>query len=56
MRGPATSTEGLFTMRRLSDSVSANHLLRRIRTMINEAMAKSRQKRFGTCNIRAADK
>lgn len=40
MRGPDTYTEGLFTMRRLDDFVPANHPLRRIRVMANEALAK----------------
>ena len=40
MRGPDTFTEGLFTMRRLDDFVPANHPLRRIRAMANEALAK----------------
>lgn len=40
MRGSDTYTEGLFTMRRLDDFVPANHPLRRIRVMVNEALAK----------------
>jgi transposase len=40
MRGADTFTEGLFTMRRLDDFVPANHPLRRIRIMANEALAK----------------
>ena len=40
MRGPDTFTEGLFTMRRLDDFVPADHPLRRIRVMVNEALAK----------------
>lgn len=40
MRGPDTYTEGLFTMRRLDDIEPANHPLRRIRAMANEALAK----------------
>jgi transposase len=40
MRGSDTFTEGLFTMRRLDDFVPANHPLRRIRIMANEALAK----------------
>lgn len=40
MRGPDTFTEGLFTMRRLDDFVPANHPLRRIRIMANEALSK----------------
>ena len=40
MRGPDTFTEGLFTMRRLDDFVPANHPLRRIRVMANEALAR----------------
>ena len=40
MRGPDTFTEGLFTMRRLDDFVPADHPLRRIRMMVNEALAK----------------
>jgi hypothetical protein len=40
MRGPDTFTEGWFTMRRLDDFVLADHPLRRIRVMVNEALAK----------------
>jgi transposase len=40
MRGTDSYTEGLFTMRRLDDFVPANHPLRRIRIMVNEALAK----------------
>jgi len=40
MRGSDSYTEGLFTMRRLDDFVPANHPLRRIRIMVNEALAK----------------
>jgi len=40
MRGTDSYTEGLFTMRRLDDFVPANHPLRRIRVMVNEALAK----------------
>jgi len=40
MRGSDTYTEGLFTMRRLDDFVPANHPLRRIRVMVNQALAK----------------
>lgn len=40
MRGSDSYTEGLFTMRRLDDFVPANHPLRRIRTMVNEALSK----------------
>jgi transposase len=40
MRGSDSYTEGLFTMRRLDDFVPANHPLRRIRVMVNEALAK----------------
>jgi transposase len=40
MRGPDTFTEGLFTIRRLDDFVPADHPLRRIRVMVNEALAK----------------
>ena len=39
MRGADTFTESLFTMRRLEDFV-ANHPLRPIRAMVNEALAK----------------
>jgi transposase len=39
MRGADSFTEGLFTMRRLDDFVPANHPLRRIRIMANEALA-----------------
>ena len=41
MRGPDTFTEGLFTMRRLDDFVPADHPMRRIRVMVNEALAKT---------------
>lgn len=40
MRGTDSYTEGLFTMRRLDDFVPASHPLRRIRVMVNEALAK----------------
>lgn len=40
MRGADSYTEGLFTMRRLDDFVPANHPLRRIRVMVNEALGK----------------
>ena len=40
MRGADSFTEGLFTMRRLDDFVPANHPLRRIRIMANEALAR----------------
>lgn len=40
MRGTDSYTEGLFTMRRLDDFVPANHPLRRIRVMVNEALGK----------------
>jgi hypothetical protein len=40
MRGPDTFTEGLFTMRRLDGFVPADHPLRRIRVMVNEALVK----------------
>ncbi len=40
MRGADSFTEGLFTMRRLDDFVPANHPLRRIRLLVNEALAK----------------
>jgi transposase len=40
MRGADTFTESLFTIRRLDDFVPANHPLRRIRVMVNEALAK----------------
>ena len=40
MSGSDTFTEGLFTMRRLDDFVPADHPLRRIRRMVNEALAK----------------
>jgi transposase len=40
MRGSDSYTEGWFTMRRLEDFVPANHPLRRIRMMVNEALAK----------------
>ena len=40
MRGSDVFTEGLFSMRRLDDFVPANHPLRRIRVMVNEALVK----------------
>jgi transposase len=40
MRGADTFTESLFTMRRLEDFVPANHPLRPIRAMVNEALGK----------------
>jgi len=40
MRGSDSYTEGLFTMRRLDDFVPANHPLRRIRIMVNDALSK----------------
>jgi transposase len=40
MRGSDSYTEGLFTIRRLDDFVPANHPLRRIRVMVNVALAK----------------
>ncbi len=40
MRGADTFTESLFTMRRLEDFVPANHPLRPIRAMVNEALLK----------------
>ena len=40
MRGADTFTESLFTMRRLEDFVPADHPLRPIRTMVNEALCK----------------
>lgn len=40
MRGSDSFTEGLFSMRRLDDFVPANHPLRRIRVMVNEALVK----------------
>jgi transposase len=40
MRGSDSFTEGLFSMRRLDDFVPANHPLRRIRMMVNEALAR----------------
>jgi transposase len=40
MRGADTFTESLFTMRRLEDFVPANHPLRPIRAMVNEALIK----------------
>ena len=39
MRGADTFTEGLFTVKKLDDFVSANHPLRVIRTMVNNALA-----------------
>ena len=40
MRGADTFTESLFTMRKLEDFVPAEHPLRSIRVMANEALAK----------------
>ena len=40
MRGPDSFTEGLFTIRKLDDFVPASHPLRRIRVIVNEALAK----------------
>ena len=40
MRGADTYTESLFTMKRLDDFVPANHPLRLIRKMANQALAK----------------
>ena len=40
LRGSDLYTEGLFTMQRLDDFVPANHPLRRIREMVNEALAR----------------
>lgn len=40
MRCATTSTESLFTRRRLDDFVHKSHPLRPIRTMVNQALAK----------------
>ena len=40
MRGADTFTESLFTMRKLEDFVPADHPLRPIRVMVNEALVK----------------
>ena len=40
MRGADTFTESLFTMRRLDDFVPADHPLRPIRVMVNQALTK----------------
>jgi transposase len=40
MRGAETFTESLFTMRRLEDFVPADHPLRAIRELVNEAQVK----------------
>ena len=40
MRGADTFTESLFTMRRLEDFVPADHPLRAIRELVNEALVK----------------
>ena len=40
MRGADTFTESLFTMRRLEDFVPADHPLRAIRALVNEALVK----------------
>lgn len=39
MRGADTFTEGLFTLKKLDDFVPADHPLRPIRTMVNQALA-----------------
>ena len=39
MRGPDTLTESLFTIKRLDDFVPADHPLRSLRTMANQALA-----------------
>jgi hypothetical protein len=38
MRGADTFTESLFSVRRLDDFVPANHPLRPVRKMVNEAL------------------
>jgi hypothetical protein len=38
MRGAGTFTESLFTMRRLEDFVPADHPLRAVRALVNEAL------------------
>lgn len=40
MRGADTLTESLFTMRRLDDFLPADHPLRPIRVMVNQALVK----------------
>ena len=40
MRGADTFTESLFTMRRLEDFVPADHPLRAVRALVNEALVK----------------
>ena len=40
MRGADTFTESLFTLRKLEDFVPADHPLRPIRVMVNQALAK----------------
>ncbi|MBK6612803.1 IS5 family transposase [Ottowia sp.] len=40
MRGPDTFTESLFTLRKLEDFVPAEHPLRPIRAMVNQALAR----------------
>ena len=40
MRGADTFTESLFTLRRLDDFVPADHPLRPIRAMVNQALHK----------------
>jgi len=40
MRGADTFTESLFTIRKLEDFVPADHPLRPIRVMVNEALLK----------------
>ena len=40
MRGADTFTENLFTMRRLEDFVPADHPLRAVRALVNEALVK----------------
>lgn len=39
MRGPDAIQEGLFTVAKLDDFVPADHPLRSIRTLLNEALA-----------------
>ena len=49
MRGADTFTESLFTMRHLEDFVPADHPLRPIRQMVNEALVKMNALFAGMC-------
>ncbi|MDB5825272.1 MAG: putative transposase, family [Herminiimonas sp.] len=51
MRGPDTFTESLFTLRKLDDFVPADHPLRLIRELVNEALRRC-VLCFGACTKR----